>query len=54
MDEQTSQLELLLDLDSRHDDLLARLEALDKQVETVLADCLAVRQPAETAAGGER
>lgn len=47
MDEQTSQLDLLLDLDDRHDDLLARLEALDKQVEKVLVECLAVRQPAE-------
>jgi hypothetical protein len=46
MDEQTSQLDLLLELDDRHDDLLARLEALDKEVEKVLADCLAVRQPA--------
>jgi hypothetical protein len=54
MDAPTSQLDLLLDLDTRHDDLLARLEALDKQVEKVLADCLTVRNPAEAEVSGRR
>jgi len=40
MDAFTSQLETLLELDARHDDLLERLEELDRRVEQVLADCL--------------
>jgi len=40
MDALTGQLEALLDLEARHDDLLERLDALDKRVERVLADCL--------------
>jgi hypothetical protein len=46
MDDQRSHLSELLDLEARHDDLLDRLQELDKQVAKVLADCLAVRQPA--------
>lgn len=49
MDAQTGQLERLLDLDTRHDELLLRLDELDKQVEKVLAECLAVRQADEPA-----
>lgn len=40
MDALNGQLETLLDLEARHDDLLRRLDALDKRVERVLADCL--------------
>ncbi len=38
MDSRTP-LEMLLDLDSRHDELLDRLADLDKQVKNVLAQC---------------
>jgi len=38
-------LETLVDLEARHDELLRQLEALDRQVEKVLADCGAARQP---------
>ena len=52
MDDQCSHLSQLLDLEARHDDLLVRLQELDKQVAKVLADCLALRQPAETIGNG--
>jgi hypothetical protein len=52
MDNQAPHLDLLLDLETRHDDLLARLEELDKRVERVLADCLAVQQSAEAQMSG--
>jgi len=42
MDNQAPHLDLLLDLENRHDDLLARLEELDKRVARALADCQAV------------
>lgn len=45
MIERNGQLELLLGLEARHDDLLVRLAELDKRVEKTLADCLALRQP---------
>ena len=37
MDALTHQLKALLDLEARHDDLLKRLDELDKRVEQVLA-----------------
>ena len=37
MDESARQLQILLELDARHDDLLQRLDALDKQVVQVLS-----------------
>ncbi len=40
MDSRTP-LKMLLDLDSRHDELLDRLADLDKQVSNVLAQCQA-------------
>ena len=39
MDARTRRLELLLDLEARHEDLLERLEALDSQVQDVLSQC---------------
>lgn len=38
MDGSVSQLDLLVDLESRHDDLLRRLDELDKRVSQVLAE----------------
>ncbi len=35
----TSQLSLLLDLETRHEQLLLQLEELDRRVESVLAEC---------------
>jgi hypothetical protein len=35
----TEQLDLLLDIEARHEDLLARLAELDKRVERTLAAC---------------
>jgi hypothetical protein len=46
MFDRNAQLELLLDLETRHDDLLSRLEELDKRVAKTLAECMATRQPA--------
>ncbi|HEY4759254.1 MAG TPA: hypothetical protein VIH42_01605 [Thermoguttaceae bacterium] len=45
MIDRDSQLELLLDLEARHDDLLLRLAELDQRVEKTLAECLVLRQP---------
>lgn len=45
MDAARSQLETLLDLEARHDDLLQRLDDLDKQVEQVLAENLPAATP---------
>jgi hypothetical protein len=39
------QLKLLLDLESRHEDLLDRLDDLDKRVEKVLAEFLPRCEP---------
>jgi hypothetical protein len=39
MDPYTAQLDLLIDLEARHEDLLARLGELDKRVEKALAEC---------------
>lgn len=41
----THQLDLLLDLEARHDDLIERLEDLDERTSKVLAECLVIRQP---------
>ena len=45
MFDRNAQLELLLDLETRHDDLLSRLEELDKRVAKTLAESMATRQP---------
>ncbi len=38
MDIRTAQLDLLIDLEARHEELLLRLDELDKRVEKALAD----------------
>lgn len=38
-------LDLILDLEARHDDLIQRLDDLDQRTAKVLADCLTIRQP---------
>lgn len=43
LDAARSQLEMLLDLDARHDDLLERLDELDRRVERVLVECTPAR-----------
>jgi hypothetical protein len=45
MFDRSAQLELLLDLESRQDELLERLEELDRRVEKTLGECLALRAP---------
>jgi hypothetical protein len=45
MFDRNAQLELLIDLETRHDDLLSRLEELDKRVAKTLAECMTSRQP---------
>jgi len=52
MDAPIVHFELLMDLEARHDDLLVRLAELDKRVEEVLAECLAVRQAGEVIPSG--
>jgi hypothetical protein len=37
------QLELLLELEARQDDVMLRLEELDRRVEQTLAECLSLR-----------
>ncbi len=44
MDDRELHLETLLDLETRHEELLSRLEDLDQRVERVLAECLALRE----------
>ncbi len=39
MDQYTAQLDFLIDLEARHEDLLVRLDDLDKRVEKTLAEC---------------
>jgi hypothetical protein len=46
MIDHNTQIELLLDLETRHDELLMRLEELDQRVAKTLAECLVLRQPA--------
>ena len=43
MFDRSAQLELLLDLESRQDDLLLRLEELDRRVEKTLGECQSLR-----------
>lgn len=45
MDDTATRLDVLLDLEARHDDLLRRLEELDKRVEKVLAEWQPARKP---------
>ena len=46
MDAASATLDLLIDLESRHDELLTRLDELDKRVQNVLTDWQAPRPPA--------
>ena len=39
MEDETTQLNVLLELETRHDDLLQRLDELDRRVERVLKEC---------------
>jgi tetrahydromethanopterin S-methyltransferase subunit G len=41
--DRSTQLELLLELESRQDDVMLRLEELDRRVEKTLAECLMLR-----------
>jgi hypothetical protein len=43
----TPHLDTILDLEARHEELLARLEELDRRVETALKDWQAAAKPAE-------
>jgi hypothetical protein len=48
MDSCAAQLDLLMDLEARHEDLLVRLDELDKRVARTLAECQRYRvTPAE-------
>jgi hypothetical protein len=54
MDSQIPQVDLLMDLESRHEDLLARLEELNKRVEKTLAECQVYRiRPPDPARNAE-
>jgi len=46
MDSASATLDLLIDLESRHDELLTRLDELDKRVQNVLTDWQTPRPPA--------
>jgi hypothetical protein len=50
MDHSSQELDTLLELDHRHDELLERLEDLDKRIEQVLAQWLSERKPMRAAA----
>jgi hypothetical protein len=50
--DQAPDLSVLLELDGRHDDLLERLDSLDKSVARVLAECQTLRQQPVTPAAG--
>jgi tetrahydromethanopterin S-methyltransferase subunit G len=43
MSDRAAQLELLLDLESRQDEVLLRLDELDRRVEKTLGECLSLR-----------
>jgi hypothetical protein len=45
MNQPSSHYETLLDLEARHDNLLAQLDELDKRVEKVLGDWLSREAP---------
>jgi len=49
MENRAANLDVLLEIDSRHEDLLVRLDELDKRVEQVLKEWQAVRQGADCA-----
>ena len=44
MDSQTSEFDLLMSLEARHEELLQRLDELDKRVEQALAECCQVHR----------
>ncbi|NUQ65865.1 MAG: hypothetical protein HUU20_25670 [Pirellulales bacterium] len=48
MDESYRQFQTLLELDARHDELLERLDELDREVARVLADWTNTRPPADS------
>lgn len=50
MDNRCPELETLLDLENRHEELLQRLDELDKQVEKVLAEWSTQREMPATVA----
>ena len=53
MDTPVTQLDLLIDLESRNDDLLLRLDELDNRVERTLAECQVYRaNPSSSDRGG--
>lgn len=43
MDSAPASLDLLMGLESRHDELMLRLDELDKRVEKTLAECQSLR-----------
>jgi hypothetical protein len=43
MYDRNAQLELISDLEARHEELLSRLDELDKRVAKTLAECSALR-----------
>ncbi len=45
MQDQAPHLDLLLDLETRHEDLLVQLDVLDKKVTEVLQQYVPTRQP---------
>jgi hypothetical protein len=45
--DQNAQLSILLDLEAKHNELLQRLEELDKRVLKTLSECLRDRKTAE-------
>jgi hypothetical protein len=45
MFDRSAQLELLLDLESRQDEVMLRLDELDRRVEKTLGECLSLRTP---------
>jgi hypothetical protein len=52
MDSASATLDLLIDLESRHDELLMRLDELDKRVQNVLTDWQAPRPSANPSSSG--
>lgn len=48
MENRAANLDVLLEIDSRHEDLLVRLDELDKRVDQVLNEWQATRQGADS------
>ena len=48
MDNRAPNLDVLLEIDTRHEDLLVRLDELDKRVEKTLKEWQAARQPTDS------